>query len=107
MIVNLAVPPASGISAAASVGATSATTCGCPPRTTGLLMTGHETGAALGVAGLTAIAGNLATSAGLIDGYGRAFAATAGVLAALLVLTALAVPGSKPTAAAVGHAPGH
>jgi hypothetical protein len=61
----------------------------------GLMMTGHEIGAALGVAALTAVAGDLATSAGLIDGYGRAFAVTAGVLGALFVLTALAVPGGK------------
>jgi EmrB/QacA subfamily drug resistance transporter len=73
----------------------------------GLMMTGHEIGAALGVAALTAIAGDLATSAGLIDGYGRAFAATAGVLAVLFVLTALAVPGGKPAAAATGHGHGH
>jgi EmrB/QacA subfamily drug resistance transporter len=69
----------------------------------GLMMTGHEIGAALGVAALTAIAGNLATSAGLIAGYGRAFTATAGVLAVLFVLTALAVPGGKPAAGATGH----
>ncbi|MGY1833119.1 MFS transporter [Geodermatophilus sp. SYSU D01180] len=74
----------------------------------GLMMTGHEIGAALGVAGLTAVAGDLATSAGLIDGYGRAFTATAGVLAALFVLTALAVPGGRPAAGAAGHgAHGH
>jgi EmrB/QacA subfamily drug resistance transporter len=73
----------------------------------GLLMTGHEIGAALGVAGLTAIAGNLATQAGLIDGYGRAFFATAGVLAALFVLTALAVPGGKRATDHVSHGHGH
>jgi EmrB/QacA subfamily drug resistance transporter len=73
----------------------------------GLLMTGHEIGAALGVAGLTAIAGNLATQAGLVDGYGRAFFATAGVLAALFVLTALAVPGGRPATDHVGHGHGH
>jgi Major Facilitator Superfamily len=73
----------------------------------GLLMTGHEIGAALGVAGLTAIAGNLATQAGLIDGYGRAFFATAGVLAALFVLTALAVPGGKRATGHVSHGHGH
>jgi hypothetical protein len=72
----------------------------------GLMMTGHEIGAALGVAGLTAIAGDLATSTGLIDGYGRAFAATAGVLAVLFVFTALAVPGGKPDAGATGHGHG-
>ncbi|MGY1914244.1 MFS transporter [Blastococcus sp. SYSU DS0973] len=74
----------------------------------GLMMTGHEIGAALGVAALTAVAGDLATSAGLIDGYGRAFAVTAAVLAALFVLTALAVPGGGPTAGTSGHgAHGH
>jgi hypothetical protein len=73
----------------------------------GLMMTGHEIGAALGVAALTAVAGNLATSAGLIDGYARAFGATAAVLAALFVLTLLTVPGGKPTAAAAGHGHGH
>jgi hypothetical protein len=72
----------------------------------GLMMTGHEIGAALGVAGLTAIAGNLANSAGLIDGYGRAFGASAGVLAALFVLTLLAVPGGKPAAGAAGQGHG-
>ena len=69
----------------------------------GLMMTGHEIGAALGVAALTAVAGDLATPAGLVDGYGRAFAAAAGVLAVLLALTLLAVPGGKPAAAATGH----
>ncbi|MGY1825910.1 MULTISPECIES: MFS transporter [unclassified Blastococcus] len=72
----------------------------------GLMMTGHEIGAALGVAALTAIAGDLATQAGLIDGYGRAFTATAGVLAALFVLALLAVPAGKPTAGASGHGHG-
>ncbi|PRY51889.1 EmrB/QacA subfamily drug resistance transporter [Geodermatophilus tzadiensis] len=73
----------------------------------GLMMTGHEIGAALGVAGLTAVAGDLATSAGLVDGYGRAFVATVGVLAALVVLTALALPGGRPPAGAAGHGHGH
>jgi hypothetical protein len=72
----------------------------------GLMMTGHEIGAALGVAGLTAVAGDLATRAGLVDGYGRAFVATAVVLAGLFLLTLLAVPGGKPTAP-VGHGHGH
>lgn len=66
----------------------------------GLMMTGHEIGAALGVAALTAVAGDLATSAGLINGYGPAFTAAAGVLAALFLLTLLAVPGGRPAAAA-------
>jgi EmrB/QacA subfamily drug resistance transporter len=73
----------------------------------GLVMTGHEIGAALGVAALTAIAGDLATSADLVDGYGRAFTATAGVLGALLVLTLLAVPAGRPAAGAGAHGHGH
>jgi EmrB/QacA subfamily drug resistance transporter len=73
----------------------------------GLLMTGHEVGAALGVAALTAIAGDLTTRAGLIAGYGHAFFATAGVLAALFLLTMLALPGGKPAGGAAGHRHGH
>ena len=72
----------------------------------GLMMTGHEIGAALGVAALTAVAGDLATTSGLVDGYGRAFVATAAALAGLFLLTLLAVPGGKPAVAA-GHAAGH
>jgi EmrB/QacA subfamily drug resistance transporter len=74
----------------------------------GLMMTGHEVGAALGVAGLTAVAGDLASRSGLIDGYGRAFLVTAGVLAVLFLLTALAVPGGRPASgdAAAGHGHG-
>jgi EmrB/QacA subfamily drug resistance transporter len=67
----------------------------------GLMMTGHEVGAALGVAALTAIAGDLSTHAGLVDGYGRAFAVTVALLGALFVLTAVAVPGGTP--AGGGH----
>jgi hypothetical protein len=73
----------------------------------GLMMTGHEIGAAVGVAALTAVAGDLATSAGLVDGYARAFTATAGVLAALFVLTLVAVPGGRPPAGVTGHTHGH
>ncbi|SNS56866.1 drug resistance transporter, EmrB/QacA subfamily [Geodermatophilus saharensis] len=72
----------------------------------GLMMTGHEIGAALGVAGLTAIAGDLATRAGLVDGYGRAFVATAVVLAGLFLLTLLAVPAGRPGAGAGAHGHG-
>ena len=72
----------------------------------GLMMTGHEIGAALGVAALTAVAGDLATTSGLVDGYGRAFVVTAAALAGLFLLALLAVPGGKPAVAA-GHAAGH
>jgi EmrB/QacA subfamily drug resistance transporter len=70
----------------------------------GLMMTGHEIGAALGVAALTALAGDLVTRAGLVSGYERAFTATAGFLAALFVLSMLTVPGGRPAA---GATPGH
>jgi EmrB/QacA subfamily drug resistance transporter len=55
----------------------------------GLMMTGHEVGAALGVASLTAVAGDITTRAGLVAGHGDAFVAVAVVLLALLVPTAL------------------
>jgi Na+/melibiose symporter-like transporter len=73
----------------------------------GLMMTGHEIGAALGVAALTAVAGSLATSIDLIDGYASALAATAGGLGALFALTLFAVPGGTPAAVGAGHGHGH
>ncbi|MGZ4623561.1 MAG: MFS transporter [Blastococcus sp.] len=73
----------------------------------GVMMTGHEIGAALGVAALTALAGDLTTHAGLIDGFGRAFTATAGVLAALFLLTLFAVPRGAAQLRTAGHGHGH
>jgi MFS family permease len=72
----------------------------------GLLMTGHEVGAALGVAALTAVAGDLTSRTGLVEGYGHAFIAAAGILAALFVLTLIAVPGGRPAPGAAGHGHG-
>ncbi|MDN5795903.1 MAG: MFS transporter [Intrasporangium sp.] len=69
----------------------------------GLMMTGHEVGAALGVAALTAVAGDLTTSTGIVEGYGPAFTAAACVLAGLFLLTLLAVPGGRHSAASAGH----
>lgn len=69
----------------------------------GLMMTGHEIGAAIGVAALTAVAGDLTSRTGLIDGYGAAFLATAGALAVLFVFTLIAVPGGKPSAVHHSH----
>jgi EmrB/QacA subfamily drug resistance transporter len=69
----------------------------------GLMMTGHEVGAALGVAALTAVAGDLTSSTGLVDGYGPAFTAATGALAALFVLTLLVFPGGKQSVNATGH----
>ena len=69
----------------------------------GLMMTGHEVGAALGVAVLTAVAGDLTGRVGLVDGYGHAFTAATGILAALFVLTLFAVPGGRPVPGGHGH----
>jgi EmrB/QacA subfamily drug resistance transporter len=71
----------------------------------GLMMTGHEVGAALGVAVLTAVGGDLTSQAGLVDAYGRAFVAVLVILALLLVVTLVAVP-RKKVAHGVGAA-GH
>ena len=58
----------------------------------GVMMTGHEVGAALGVASLTAIAGDLTTRAGLIDAYPTVFTAIAVAMVALSAFAAFAVP---------------
>jgi EmrB/QacA subfamily drug resistance transporter len=71
----------------------------------GVMMTGHEVGAALGVATLTAVGGDLTSRAGLVAGHPDAFVAVAVILLALLVPTAL-VPRRVDTAAA-GHGHGH
>ena len=71
----------------------------------GLLMTGHEIGAALGVAALTAVAGDLTTRAGIITGTQDAFLAVTIGLAALLLPTAL-LPAHEPNAR-VAHAHAH
>jgi EmrB/QacA subfamily drug resistance transporter len=73
----------------------------------GLMMTGHEVGAALGVAALTAIAGDITTKAGLVAGFGPAFHAAAIALGALLLLTLFAVPGGKTAIAGHGGHGGH
>src|SRR3954453_3511973 len=69
----------------------------------GLLMTGHEIGAALGVAALTAVAGDLTTRAGIITGTHDAFVAVAIGLVALLLPTALLPAHDPSTAVAHGH----
>jgi len=70
----------------------------------GVMMTGHEVGAALGVATLTAVAGDLTTRAGLIDAFPRVFAAIALAMVALSVFVALVVPRQNASA---GHGGGH
>jgi hypothetical protein len=72
----------------------------------GLLMTGHEVGAALGVAILGAAAssaGTLATAAGAAVGTGRGFA-VAGIIALIVAgVSALTLPKTKATADAPIH----
>lgn len=73
----------------------------------GLLMTGHEIGAALGVAALTAVAGDLTTRTGIVTGVDDAFIAVAVGLVALLLPTGL-LPGYDPASpSAHGHGHGH
>jgi EmrB/QacA subfamily drug resistance transporter len=71
----------------------------------GLMMTGHEVGAAIGVAALTAVAGEVTTRAGLIAGYPDAFWCIAAAMVALLIPTAL-LPKKSAIAAQGGHGHG-
>lgn len=71
----------------------------------GLLMTGHEIGAALGVAALTAVSGDLTTRAGIAAGSPDAFFAVAIGLVVLLIPTVL-LPAHDPTRPPVGHSHG-
>jgi EmrB/QacA subfamily drug resistance transporter len=73
----------------------------------GVMMTGHEVGAALGVATLTAIAGDLTTRAGLLGAYPRVFTAVAIAMVVLSAFAAIAVPrGQGGAAGAHGHGHG-
>jgi EmrB/QacA subfamily drug resistance transporter len=67
----------------------------------GLMMTGHEVGAALGVATLTAVAGDLTSRSGLVDGFPSALAAISVSMVVLAAFAALAVP--KASASVDGH----
>lgn len=58
----------------------------------GVMMTGHEVGAALGVAMLSTVGGDLTTVGGLLDAYPKAFSALTVALAALMLLAVIAVP---------------
>jgi hypothetical protein len=71
----------------------------------GVMMTGHEVGAALGVASLTAVAGDLTTRAGLVDAYPTVFTAIAVAMVALSAFAAVVVP--RVHAPAGGHGHGH
>ena len=74
------------------------------PRVSGVMMTGHEVGAALGVALLTAVAGDLTTRAGLVAGHADAFVAVAVLLLALLVPDRAGAPSGVAAAPATATA---
>jgi EmrB/QacA subfamily drug resistance transporter len=73
----------------------------------GLMMTGHEVGAALGVALVTAVGGDLTTRAGLVAGHPDAFVAISVLLLVLLLPTALVPRRVAASAAGLGHGHGH
>jgi hypothetical protein len=72
----------------------------------GFLMTGHEVGAALGVAVLSAVAtaaGSLTDAAGVVDGFSTAFVAAAVLAAALGVVAYRRMPTAPMDGAAAMH----
>ena len=72
----------------------------------GFLMTGHEIGAALGVAVLAAVAtaaGDLTTPTGAATGFSWGFLAAAGIAVGLAVVAFLAMPASRATGQARMH----
>jgi len=72
----------------------------------GFLMTGHEVGAALGVAVLSAVAtaaGNLTDPAGVVDGFAAAFLATAALAAVIGVVAYRRMPAARMDGAAAMH----
>jgi hypothetical protein len=82
---------------------------GIPPQhagmASGFLMTGHEVGAALGVAALSAIAttaGDLTSAAGAVDGVSRGFTAAAVLAVAFAVIAFWRMPAVRIEAGAGG-----
>jgi EmrB/QacA subfamily drug resistance transporter len=73
----------------------------------GVMMTGHEVGAALGVATLTAIAGDVTTRAGLVNAFPDVFTAIAVAMLALSAFVVVAVPRQQAASAHGGHGHGH
>jgi hypothetical protein len=83
---------------------------GIPPQhagmASGFLMTGHEVGAALGVAVLSAVAstaGSLASATGVVSGLGRGFLAAAGIATVLAVFAYLRMPAARVEGGAGMH----
>ncbi|HEX8082136.1 MAG TPA: MFS transporter [Jatrophihabitans sp.] len=81
---------------------------GIPPQhagmASGFLMTGHEVGAALGVAVISAVAstaGSLTSVTGVIEGFPRGFLAAAGIAAVMAVFAYLRMPAVRAEGAAM------
>ena len=71
----------------------------------GFLMTGHEVGAALGVAVLSAVAstaGSLASPTGAADAFSRGFIAAAAIAAVFAVFAVVRMPATRATGGAGG-----
>ena len=69
-------------------------------------MTGHEVGAPLGVAILSAVAsttGSLTSTAGAVDGFDRGFLAAAGIALVVAVFAYLRMPATRIEAGAGMH----
>jgi hypothetical protein len=83
---------------------------GIPPQhagmASGFLMTGHEVGAALGVAVLSAVAstaGSLTSATGVVDGFDRGFLAAAVIALVLAVFAYLRMPATRVEGGAGMH----
>lgn len=83
---------------------------GIPPQhagmASGFLMTGHEVGAALGVAILSAVAssaGSLTSATGVVNGFDRGFLAAAGIAVVLAVFAYLRMPAQRVDGSAGMH----
>jgi len=104
------VPRADGVAGREGYGVSVTSLTGIPASHAGLasgfLMTGHEVGAALGVAVFSSVgttAGSLTTPAGAADGFTRGFLAAA-ILAVAIALVAFArMPATRAPAGAGTH----
>jgi hypothetical protein len=83
---------------------------GIPPQhagmASGFLMTGHEVGAALGVAVLSAVAstaGSLTSASGVVAGFDRGFLAAAGIAVIVAVFAYLRMPSQRVKSGAGMH----
>jgi len=83
---------------------------GIPPEhagmASGFLMTGHEIGAALGVAVLSAVAtaaGSLTDPSGVVDGFSAAFIAAAAIAGGVALIAYLRMPAERMTGDAAMH----